>query len=72
MKFIFLLYSLQIENEYQIDEFYYGESGKSYVKWEASMAVGQNTGVPWVMCKQEDAPDPVVSFVSLLQIHFHF
>ena len=25
------------------------------------MAVGLDTGVPWVMCKQEDAPDPVVS-----------
>lgn len=24
------------------------------------MAVGLNTGVPWVMCKQDDAPDPVV------------
>ena len=44
------------------------------------MAVGLDTGVPWVMCKQEDAPDPVVSvsvhifyvvFVFLLYIcHF--
>lgn len=26
------------------------------------MAVGLETGVPWIMCKQQDAPDPVVSF----------
>jgi hypothetical protein len=25
------------------------------------MAVGLGTGVPWVMCKEDDAPDPVVS-----------
>jgi hypothetical protein len=31
------------------------------VNWAAKMAVGLNTGVPWVMCKQTDAPDPVVS-----------
>ncbi|MCI68690.1 beta-galactosidase, partial [Trifolium medium] len=27
----------------------------------AKMAVGLGTGVPWVMCKEDDAPDPVVS-----------
>lgn len=30
------------------------------------MAVGLNTGVPWVMCKQPDAPDPVVSSIPLV------
>lgn len=30
------------------------------------MAVGLDTGVPWVMCKQEDAPDPVVSYSFIL------
>ena len=29
------------------------------------MAVGLQTGVPWVMCKQQDAPDPVVSTYQL-------
>lgn len=28
--------------------------------WAAEMAVGLKTGVPWVMCKEDDAPDPVV------------
>lgn len=31
------------------------------MKWAAEMAVELNTQVPWVMCKEEDAPDPVVS-----------
>ncbi|MBA0759588.1 hypothetical protein Gotri_022451 [Gossypium trilobum] len=24
-------------------------------------AVGLNMGVPWVMCKEDDAPDPVIN-----------
>lgn len=44
------------------------EKGKSYVRWAANMAVGLQTGVPWVMCKQDDAPDPVVSLISLICI----
>ena len=40
------------------------EKGPPYVKWAAKMAVGLQTGVPWVMCKQDDAPDPVVSAYS--------
>eukprot|EP01018_Ginkgo_biloba_P019616 Gb_41542 [translate_table: standard] len=53
----------QIENEYGNAEGSF-PGGKSYVKWVASMAVGLNTGVPWIMCKQPDAPDPVVSFID--------
>ncbi|KAI9165149.1 hypothetical protein LWI28_008663 [Acer negundo] len=49
----------QIENEYQNVEAAFGEKGPSYVQWAAKMAVELETGVPWVMCKQIDAPDPV-------------
>ncbi|KAJ8442581.1 hypothetical protein Cgig2_026523 [Carnegiea gigantea] len=49
----------QIENEYGSEVRQYGAAGQSYVKWAAQMAVGLNTGVPWVMCKEDDAPDPV-------------
>lgn len=28
--------------------------------WSAKMALSQNIGVPWIMCQQYDAPDPVV------------
>lgn len=50
----------QIENEYGPVEWEIGAPGKSYTKWFSQMAVGLNTGVPWVMCKQEDAPDPII------------
>ncbi|KAF7147624.1 hypothetical protein RHSIM_Rhsim03G0232500 [Rhododendron simsii] len=33
---------------------------RAYAKWAAEMAVGLGTGVPWTMCKQEDAPDPII------------
>lgn len=48
---------LQIENEYGNIESSYGQKGKDYVKWAAKMAVGLGAGVPWIMCKQEDAPE---------------
>nr|CAA10175.1 ss-galactosidase [Solanum lycopersicum] len=50
----------QIENEYGPVEWEIGAPGKAYTKWAAQMAVGLKTGVPWIMCKQEDAPDPVI------------
>ncbi|XP_058089918.1 beta-galactosidase 6-like [Magnolia sinica] len=51
----------QIENEYQNIEAAFHEGGPAYVKWAAEMAVGLKTGVPWMMCKQSDAPDPVIN-----------
>ncbi|KAG1328083.1 Beta-galactosidase 7 [Cocos nucifera] len=51
----------QIENEYQMVEPAFHEAGPPYVRWAASMAVGLQTGVPWMMCKQDDAPDPVIN-----------
>ncbi|KAK1358396.1 Beta-galactosidase [Heracleum sosnowskyi] len=51
----------QIENEYGPLEREFGAPGKAYTKWAAEMAVGLGTGVPWVMCKQDDAPDPVIN-----------
>ncbi|XP_056164391.1 beta-galactosidase 16-like [Syzygium oleosum] len=51
----------QIENEYKTVEAAFYEEGPPYVRWAAQMAVGLQTGVPWVMCKQDDAPDPVIN-----------
>uniref|UniRef100_A0A1D1XE55 Beta-galactosidase n=1 Tax=Anthurium amnicola TaxID=1678845 RepID=A0A1D1XE55_9ARAE len=51
---------LQIENEYGNIEGSYGQNGKEYVKWAATMAVGLNAGVPWVMCRQTDAPENII------------
>lgn len=38
-----------------------GAPGYAYMTWAAKMAVEMDTGVPWVMCKESDAPDPVVA-----------
>jgi hypothetical protein len=57
---------MQIENEYQMVEPAFGSSGPRYVRWAAAMAVSLQAGVPWMMCKQNDAPGPVVSFHYIL------
>ena len=46
-------------------EYELGAPGKAYSTWAAQMALGLGTGVPWVMCKQDDAPDPIVSITGL-------
>ncbi|KAK6938877.1 Beta-galactosidase, beta-sandwich domain, partial [Dillenia turbinata] len=51
----------QIENEYGAESKALGAAGQAYVNWAAKMAVGLDTGVPWVMCKEDDAPDPVIN-----------
>ncbi|CAL1414148.1 unnamed protein product [Linum trigynum] len=51
----------QIENELDPVEYDIGAPAKAYGQWAGKMAVALNTGVPWIMCKQEDAPDPVIN-----------
>ncbi|EYU31167.1 hypothetical protein ABFS82_08G239400 [Erythranthe guttata] len=51
----------QIENEYGQQAKQLGNPGHQYANWAANMAVGLDTGVPWVMCKEDDAPDPVIN-----------
>jgi beta-galactosidase len=54
----------QVENEYGPMESVMGGGAKPYANWAAKMAIGTGAGVPWVMCKQDDAPDPVVRIIS--------
>ncbi|KAH7854808.1 hypothetical protein Vadar_018013 [Vaccinium darrowii] len=51
----------QIENEYGPMEYEFGAPAKAYTKWAAQMAVDLGIGVPWVMCKQDDAPGPIIN-----------
>lgn len=51
----------QIENEYNNVQLAYREAGVNYVRWAADMAVGLYNGIPWVMCKQKNAPQTVIS-----------
>lgn len=59
---------MQIENEYEPESKAFGTAGHAYMIWAAKMAVGMGTGVPWVMCKEDDAPDPVVLKLYFLTI----
>ncbi|KAI4367230.1 hypothetical protein MLD38_022993 [Melastoma candidum] len=51
----------QIENEYNHVQLAYRKLGDQYVQWAGNMAVGLKVGVPWIMCKQTDAPDPIIN-----------
>ncbi|VAH82447.1 unnamed protein product [Triticum turgidum subsp. durum] len=51
----------QIENEYKLVEAAFRSRGPPYVRWAAAMAVNLQTGIPWMMCKQDDAPDPIIN-----------
>lgn len=44
----------------------YKDKGVAYVNWCAEMAAAQNIGVPWIMCQQQNAPPPIVSFAFFL------
>ncbi|XP_074580916.1 beta-galactosidase 11-like [Curcuma longa] len=51
----------QIENEYNNVANAYKESGTRYIQWAGNLAEGLQTGVPWVMCKEKNAPGAVIS-----------
>lgn len=65
LKFLCFLLWVQIENEFGVQSKLFGAPAHNYMTWAANMAVGLKTGVPWVMCKEEDAPDPVVTFPTI-------
>ncbi|KFK30461.1 hypothetical protein AALP_AA7G264100 [Arabis alpina] len=51
----------QIENEYNAVQLAYKENGERYIKWAADLVESLNLGIPWVMCKQNDAPGNVIN-----------
>ncbi|KAK8710392.1 hypothetical protein V6N13_145716 [Hibiscus sabdariffa] len=59
----------QIENEYGAQSKLLGAVGYNYVSWAAKMAIETETGVPWVMCKEQDAPDPVINTCNGFYCH---
>lgn len=50
----------QVENEYGAVQATYREDGAKYIQWAADMAVGLYGQIPWLMCKQPNAPSSVV------------
>lgn len=55
---------LQIENEYGSVQATYREDGDRYIQWAADMAIGLYNEVPWIMCKQPNAPPQVVCIIN--------
>ncbi|KAL0558348.1 hypothetical protein IC582_002910 [Cucumis melo] len=51
----------QIENEYGNVMTPYGNAGKAYINWCAQMAESLDIGIPWIMCQQSDAPQPIIN-----------
>ncbi|XP_052180489.1 beta-galactosidase 15-like [Diospyros lotus] len=51
----------QLENEYGNVMASYGAAGKAYIDWCANMAESFDVGVPWIMCQQSDAPEPMIN-----------
>ena len=49
-------------------EQYGGPGDKLYAAWTAKMALNLDVRVPWIMCKQVDAPDPIVCLFSFLSL----
>ncbi|RHN54352.1 putative beta-galactosidase [Medicago truncatula] len=60
MQHLELVHSLK-HNEIMAVQQAYKEHGMRYVQWEGNMAVGLDTGVPWIMCKQVNALGPVMN-----------
>ncbi|KAJ4812111.1 Beta-galactosidase [Rhynchospora pubera] len=60
---------LQIENEYGNVMGPYGDAGKEYIKWAANFAVSLKAGVPWIMCQQDDAPQPMINTCNGFYCH---
>lgn len=50
----------------------YGQDGKDYVQWCGKLAESYHIGVPWVMCQQSDAPNPLVTKILFIIIVLNF
>ncbi|XP_057767562.1 beta-galactosidase 15-like [Salvia miltiorrhiza] len=59
----------QIENEYGNIMGPYGAGGKAYINWCANMADSLSIGVPWIMCQQPDAPQPMINTCNGFYCH---
>ncbi|XXG85502.1 hypothetical protein AAC387_Pa11g0568 [Persea americana] len=51
----------QIENEYGNVISSYGDAGKKYLQWTAQLAESFNISIPWIMCQEPDAPQPMIN-----------
>ncbi|KAG5547740.1 hypothetical protein RHGRI_013433 [Rhododendron griersonianum] len=61
VKFIKLIGENGMYVTLRVGPFIEAEWNHGYIQWAANLAIGLDTGVPWVMCKQRDAPGPVIN-----------
>lgn len=47
---------IQIENEYGTVEWEYEDDGTRYIMWAADLANSLDTGIPWIMCLNDNVP----------------
>ncbi|XP_010541689.1 PREDICTED: beta-galactosidase 7-like [Tarenaya hassleriana] len=59
----------QIENEYGNVIQSYGAAGKAYIDWCSNMADSLDIGVPWIMCQETDAPEPMIETCNGFYCH---
>ncbi|KAH7664349.1 Beta-galactosidase protein [Dioscorea alata] len=59
----------QIENEYGNIQSGYGAAANKYIQWCANMAQSLGIGVPWIMCQQADAPQPMINTCNGFYCH---
>ncbi|CAK9166864.1 unnamed protein product [Ilex paraguariensis] len=59
-------YSFRIENEYGLESKAYVAGGYAYMTWATKMGAELDTEVPWLMCKEDDAPDPVICYMVIV------
>uniref|UniRef100_J3LWB8 Beta-galactosidase n=1 Tax=Oryza brachyantha TaxID=4533 RepID=J3LWB8_ORYBR len=50
----------QIENEYGNIQGNFGQAGKRYMLRAAQKEIGLDTSIPWVICRQTDAPEEII------------
>lgn len=44
----------------------FGSEGVDYMNWCAKLAESYDIGVPWIMCQQDNAPAPMVTYLFLI------
>lgn len=41
------------------------DAGNRYLHWAGDLALNSKADVPWMMCKQNAVPGPIVSYISI-------
>lgn len=59
---------MKIENDYSHIQRAFKDKAITYMRWAADLVLGFKAEIPWVMCKQNEAPGEIVSLVYCFTI----